>query len=274
MDKKIIFPIVALLLLVGAVLIFQSQQKDTDNGNIACTEEAKLCPDGSAVGRTGPNCEFAACPLVETSDKQEKFNKLITMRVTDKIFFPDNLSLTLKEINDSRCKPDVQCIWQGELSGVFSLYMEGSSREIQLGTVNNREIDLKDYTLSLEGATENSMTIMISVNPVNNNIGSISGYIHVGPVCPVQEYPENLNCADRPFTNAQVNILVKSSGTLATSIKSDTNGNFNVNLYSGTYLVKVLPESNGILPSCFGKEAIVTANKVTNLDISCDSGIR
>lgn len=28
----------------------------------ACTMEAKLCPDGSYVGRTGPNCEFAACP--------------------------------------------------------------------------------------------------------------------------------------------------------------------------------------------------------------------
>ena len=28
----------------------------------ACTREAKICPDGSAVGRTGPNCEFAACP--------------------------------------------------------------------------------------------------------------------------------------------------------------------------------------------------------------------
>ncbi len=27
----------------------------------ACTEEAKVCPDGSAVGRTGPNCEFAPC---------------------------------------------------------------------------------------------------------------------------------------------------------------------------------------------------------------------
>lgn len=27
-----------------------------------CTREAKLCPDGSAVGRTGPHCEFAACP--------------------------------------------------------------------------------------------------------------------------------------------------------------------------------------------------------------------
>lgn len=27
-----------------------------------CTMEAKLCSDGSAVGRTGPNCEFAKCP--------------------------------------------------------------------------------------------------------------------------------------------------------------------------------------------------------------------
>lgn len=28
----------------------------------ACTQEAKLCPDGSSVSRTGPNCEFTACP--------------------------------------------------------------------------------------------------------------------------------------------------------------------------------------------------------------------
>lgn len=28
----------------------------------ACTLEAKICPDGSSVGRTGPNCEFAVCP--------------------------------------------------------------------------------------------------------------------------------------------------------------------------------------------------------------------
>ena len=28
----------------------------------ACTMEAKLCPDGSYVSRTGPNCEFSPCP--------------------------------------------------------------------------------------------------------------------------------------------------------------------------------------------------------------------
>lgn len=29
---------------------------------VGCTQEAMLCPDGSAVGRTGPNCSFAPCP--------------------------------------------------------------------------------------------------------------------------------------------------------------------------------------------------------------------
>lgn len=28
----------------------------------ACQEDAKICPDGTVVGRTGPKCEFTACP--------------------------------------------------------------------------------------------------------------------------------------------------------------------------------------------------------------------
>lgn len=32
----------------------------------ACTAEAMICPDGSAVGRTGPNCEFSPCPTGTT----------------------------------------------------------------------------------------------------------------------------------------------------------------------------------------------------------------
>jgi hypothetical protein len=33
-----------------------------DTFPVACTMDAKICPDGSAVGRVGPNCEFAPCP--------------------------------------------------------------------------------------------------------------------------------------------------------------------------------------------------------------------
>lgn len=32
-----------------------------DNTTIACSQEAKLCPDGSYVARMGPNCEFTSC---------------------------------------------------------------------------------------------------------------------------------------------------------------------------------------------------------------------
>lgn len=30
---------------------------------IFCTQDAKLCPDGSSVGRVPPSCSFAPCPL-------------------------------------------------------------------------------------------------------------------------------------------------------------------------------------------------------------------
>jgi hypothetical protein len=43
----------------------------------ACTEEAKLCPDGvTSVARSGPNCEFDPCPLVENSPKT--FSGIVT----------------------------------------------------------------------------------------------------------------------------------------------------------------------------------------------------
>jgi len=31
-----------------------------------CTRDAQLCPDGSAVGRTGPDCSFPPCPGDQT----------------------------------------------------------------------------------------------------------------------------------------------------------------------------------------------------------------
>jgi len=38
---------------------------DEDSGTatgMVCTEDARICPDGTAVGREGPDCEFAPCP--------------------------------------------------------------------------------------------------------------------------------------------------------------------------------------------------------------------
>jgi|GEM_PF-4051181 len=37
-----------------------------NNQPTACTMDAKICPDGTAVGRVAPDCEFAACPQDNT----------------------------------------------------------------------------------------------------------------------------------------------------------------------------------------------------------------
>jgi hypothetical protein len=56
--------------LVFVVLLFVMPRRPLveapeDPGGVACTMEAKICPDGSSVGRVGPNCEFAPCPTPE-----------------------------------------------------------------------------------------------------------------------------------------------------------------------------------------------------------------
>ncbi len=41
------------------------------NPGQACSTEAMICPDGTAVGRTGPNCEFEPCPAGPTVDSSK-----------------------------------------------------------------------------------------------------------------------------------------------------------------------------------------------------------
>lgn len=55
--KKIFIIILAGVAVLGVWFLIKNKEKP-----IACTMEAKLCSDGSAVGRTGPNCEFTLCP--------------------------------------------------------------------------------------------------------------------------------------------------------------------------------------------------------------------
>lgn len=39
----------------------------------ACTMEAKRCPDGSFVGRVGPDCEFEKCPILKEDEDMMSF---------------------------------------------------------------------------------------------------------------------------------------------------------------------------------------------------------
>lgn len=60
----VIISTVVVLLVAGGYAVF-SLRFSSPTKSVACTKEAKLCPDGSAVGRTGSNCEFATCPVAQ-----------------------------------------------------------------------------------------------------------------------------------------------------------------------------------------------------------------
>src|SRR5688572_435790 len=70
--KQLVFFLVLILVLgLGGFLYRYTMEKPVEpEGPVACTMEARICPDGSSVGRTGPECAFAACPFpnVEIAD--------------------------------------------------------------------------------------------------------------------------------------------------------------------------------------------------------------
>lgn len=55
---------VEMVLLILVVVIISLAMLTRVPQPKACTLEAKICPDGSAVGRIPPNCDFAPCPSV------------------------------------------------------------------------------------------------------------------------------------------------------------------------------------------------------------------
>lgn len=103
-------------------------------------------------------------PVPNPSTSNAIFNKAITFKINETITFPDNLKVELKEINDSRCPKDVQCVWAGELSALFLLSGAklSATQELRLGTTNNKSGTAEGYTFILQTATENTATIIVS----------------------------------------------------------------------------------------------------------------
>lgn len=69
--------IIALSLLAGAAIIFvagldlHSTNLKNENQKSFCPLDAKICSDGTTVGRTGSGCEFDTCPIIKSQLTQE-----------------------------------------------------------------------------------------------------------------------------------------------------------------------------------------------------------
>jgi hypothetical protein len=68
---------VALFLIVAVIV---ARYVTGQNNQVACTQEAMVCPDGSAVGRVGPRCEFAPCPTAGAPDNSLPNGEVVQYR--------------------------------------------------------------------------------------------------------------------------------------------------------------------------------------------------
>ncbi|MFA6536215.1 MAG: hypothetical protein WC250_03455 [Candidatus Paceibacterota bacterium] len=68
-ENTVIVVLVVVAVISGGLALWFNEIS-FERGQIACTMEARLCPDGSYVGRVGPKCEFSPCP--SSADKETK----------------------------------------------------------------------------------------------------------------------------------------------------------------------------------------------------------
>ncbi len=145
--QKIILIIIAALtiggILGGGIFLYQQKFSNSQNsGNYikACTEEAKICPDGSAVGRTGPNCEFAPCPAAEVDEtdnwKTYADNKYFTIK------YPQTWELKLEQAG-----------------GVY-IYNPKSIEIIDAGGFGTEEIMTEYLSISVEPSSKSAYQVV------------------------------------------------------------------------------------------------------------------
>ena len=93
-------------------------QNPPTGGVVACTMDAKMCPDGSYVGRSGPNCEFV-CPVTTTPSTPTTAKAVLEL---NKIQVVGGVTIKAWAVTqDSRCPSDVTCIQAGKVTVALSL---------------------------------------------------------------------------------------------------------------------------------------------------------
>ena len=245
-------------------------------GRQACTMEAKLCPDGSYVARTGPNCEFAACPAATATS---------TLAIGESATINGTTIGVLNLVGDSRCPAGAQCIQAGTVRVSISVNSYNSDFTLTLGkpqVVGNATITLVSVLppqRSLQqtiAPSDYRFTFTVVPKPTPSSDASaynsgVRGTVSLGPTCPVERVPPDPACADRPYATA-ITAYRANSSTPYIIGNSDASGAFTFSLPPGSY---TLAASGGTMfPRCSEIAVTVSPNAYVTATISCDTGIR
>ncbi len=134
------YPVVGIFSITDSVVV----EKGSD-GPYVCHADAMMCPDGSSVGRSGPMCEFAACPPADAT------SSLVTTYLGGTATGL-TVSVSPQEvISDSRCPQDVTCVWEGTV-GVRTVLSTAVSHGEHVLALDTPQV-FGEYTVTLVEVT-------------------------------------------------------------------------------------------------------------------------
>jgi hypothetical protein len=97
----------------------------------------------------------------------------------------------------------------------------------------------------------------------------IRGVVMLGPTCPVENVASP--CPDRPF---QGDVLATASDGSTTTVSTDAQGRFTMDLRPGTYVVIAVSPSGSGPPTPVPQTVQVRTGSYTRVTLEVDTGIR
>ena len=241
-------PAICILLLIGIVLLVSlhivPNPLDRWTGNmeerlgVRCTAEARQCPDGTYVTRTGTQCAFALC---------KDANRVTDLTATSSTLSSSSIPVVPPRPPKPPAKP---------LAPPTGVACTMDAKQCPDGSYVGRSGPKCEFSpCPIESGT--------------NGVITVSGTVSIGPTCPVEKNPPDAACANKPYTGTI--ILTNTSDGKTYSARTDEHGVFTLSLMRGVYDVS-RPANESPFPVCRGKIEITSAAAV--IPISCDSGIR
>ncbi len=154
-----VFAIIFMVIFAGC-----TRGEPRDNEVVACTMDAKMCPDGSYVGRTGKNCEFV-CPAGNgsTADlkkfaSSDEIKEYLKTRTQNSDSFGSTLTKGLGSMEAISARSEAAVSYDSS-SGNGASASDYSTTNIQVEGVDEADI-IKNDGKYIYGITGNKLYIM------------------------------------------------------------------------------------------------------------------
>jgi hypothetical protein len=220
----------------------------------ACNADGKACPDGTVVGRTGPNCEFPACPDIATPEKESTVARLNQRILTNGVHITP-----LEVVEDSRCPTDVQCIQAGTVRAKVRLEGPGGTQieTMVLGSpiaFGNKHVTLMNVNPSKSKSTSIvptdyrfTFSVAYGMGGDVRTTGTLAGTMTIGPVCPMERATNPCEPTPEMYAARKVAVYTSDKKTLIATLTPGSDGTFSAALAPGTYYVAMAaPQGQGV----------------------------